>query len=221
VTRRTITAFLLDWSTSEKPHSDPFAVFPSHRTGTVNLFGRHNEQEKTRKVSGAFKPQASTPKRNVLQNATNIIATVGPLNDAGRVQRAPDMSTTVDPIFECLEHRSAPACSPNWQLIVDMKCYNCANYAAGLEKTAHFRTCLLGYLPQKALRMPRYYFIIRKPNETDHDDPDGTDLPRDTDALDYANRIIRELKQGGGYGERGTAMIVKTDASRVVFIIPF
>jgi hypothetical protein len=52
------------------------------------------------------------------------------LKDAGRVQRAPDVSTTVDPIFECLEHRSAPACSPNWQLIVDMKCYNCTNYAA-------------------------------------------------------------------------------------------
>jgi hypothetical protein len=69
--------------------------------------------------------------------------------------------------------------------------------------------------------MPRYYFIIRKPNETDHDDPGGTDLPCDTDALDYANRIIHELKQGGGYGERSTAMIVKTDASRVVFIIPF
>jgi hypothetical protein len=130
VTRRTITAFLLDWSTSEKPHSDPFAVFPSHRTGTVNLFGRHSEQEKTRKVSGTLKSQASAPKRNVLQNAPNITATVRPLNDAGRVQRAPGMSATVDPFFECPEHRSAPACSPDWDLIVDMKSYNCANYAA-------------------------------------------------------------------------------------------
>jgi hypothetical protein len=107
-------AFCFDWSTNEKAHSDPFAVFPSYRTGTVNLFGRHNEQEKTRKVSRALKPQASTPKRNVLQNATNIIAAVRPLKDAGRVQRAADVSATVDPLFECLEHRSAPACSPNW-----------------------------------------------------------------------------------------------------------
>ena len=35
-------AFCFDWSTSEKPHPDPFAFFPSDRTGTVNLFGWHN-----------------------------------------------------------------------------------------------------------------------------------------------------------------------------------
>ena len=40
-------------------HSDLFAVFPSHRTGSVNLFGRHSEQEKTRKVSRALQPQAT------------------------------------------------------------------------------------------------------------------------------------------------------------------
>ena len=50
---------------------------------------------------------------------------------------------------------------------------------------------------------------------------DGPDLPRDADALDYASRIIRELKQGGGYDDPGTVMIVKDKAQRVVLSIPF
>ena len=49
---------------------------------------------------------------------------------------------------------------------------------------------------------------------------DCAELPHDNDALDYAYRIIRELKQDKGYGALGIAMVVKDAALRVVFSIP-
>jgi len=43
----------------------------------------------------------------------------------------------------------------------------------------------------------RHFFSIRWSNHED-DDQHATPLPDEVAALDYANRIIRELKEGGG-----------------------
>jgi hypothetical protein len=69
-------------------------------------------------------------------------------------------------------------------------------------------------------KMPRYYFILQW-DSREHDDPHGTALPNDQAARDYAERIIRELKEAGGYDDEDLAMVVKNAADRIVFSIPF
>jgi hypothetical protein len=68
--------------------------------------------------------------------------------------------------------------------------------------------------------MPRYCFILRWPDWRQHRDDEGTDLPNDAAARDYAHRMIRELKEGGGYDEPGLEMVI-TDESGREFVIPF
>ncbi len=68
--------------------------------------------------------------------------------------------------------------------------------------------------------MPRYYFILQWGNR-EHDDPHGTALPSDQAARDYAERIIGELKEAGGYNDDDLTMVVKNAADRKVFSIPF
>jgi len=71
--------------------------------------------------------------------------------------------------------------------------------------------------------MPRYYFHIDGPDhhrDLGHD-PNGTLFPADEPALDYARRIIRELKSAGGYDGAGLTMIVKSETDQTVFAIPF
>jgi len=68
--------------------------------------------------------------------------------------------------------------------------------------------------------VPKYYFILQWADRR-HDDPHGTLLPDDGAALGYAERIIGELQEAGGYDEPGLAMVVKTAAGRIVFSIPF
>jgi hypothetical protein len=68
--------------------------------------------------------------------------------------------------------------------------------------------------------MPRYCFILRWPDR-EHRDDEGTDLPNDAAARDYAHRMIRELKEGGGYDEPSLAMVVTNESGRQLFVIPF
>ena len=68
--------------------------------------------------------------------------------------------------------------------------------------------------------MPRYYFILRW-DSREHADPCGTILPNDRAARDYAERIIHELKEAGGYDDDDLTMVVKNAARRTVFSIPF
>jgi hypothetical protein len=69
--------------------------------------------------------------------------------------------------------------------------------------------------------LPRYFFHVRVPGEADHEDPEGTVFVRDSDALDYANRIMGKLKNAGGYAAPGIMMIVKDHTKRIVFSLPF
>lgn len=70
--------------------------------------------------------------------------------------------------------------------------------------------------------MARYFFNVQGP---DHDgvgdDLDGTELPSDDSAQDYAQRIIHALRNGGGYSEVGLVLVVKSDAGAMIFAIPF
>ncbi len=66
----------------------------------------------------------------------------------------------------------------------------------------------------------RYFFILQW-RERKHDDRHGTVLPNDDAARGYAERVIRELKEAGGYDDDELIMIVKDDARRTIFSIPF
>ncbi len=68
--------------------------------------------------------------------------------------------------------------------------------------------------------MGRYFFILQWPDRK-HDDRYGTVLANDEAARAYAERIIRELKEAGGYDDDGLTMIVKGAGRRRVFSIPF
>ncbi len=67
--------------------------------------------------------------------------------------------------------------------------------------------------------MPRYYFVV-KAIDHKHDDPHGTHLPDHEAAHHYAQRIIRELREGG-YHPPGTSMIVQDEAGNTIHSIPF
>jgi uncharacterized protein DUF6894 len=68
--------------------------------------------------------------------------------------------------------------------------------------------------------MPQYYFALRSPDE-EADDENGTVLPSDEAALSYAQRVIGELKESGGYDGPGLVMVVANEAGRVLFSVPF
>ena len=46
--------------------------------------------------------------------------------------------------------------------------------------------------------LPSYHFVIRCPDR-DHVDPTGARFQNVAAARRYAERVIRELKEGGGY----------------------
>jgi hypothetical protein len=68
--------------------------------------------------------------------------------------------------------------------------------------------------------MPRYFFDLRFPDRTD-DEEGGAVFTGDGAAVIYANRIIGELKEAGGYDEPGLLMIVRKEASQKEISIPF
>jgi hypothetical protein len=68
--------------------------------------------------------------------------------------------------------------------------------------------------------LPRYYFVIQWPDR-EHGDNHGTVLPDDAAARNYAERVIRELKESGGYDDPGLSMIVRNEAGKQIFVIPF
>ena len=67
--------------------------------------------------------------------------------------------------------------------------------------------------------MARYHFVLQGDGEN-HDDRSGTLLPNDDAALAYAKRIVRELKEAGGYDRPSLKMIVKNSAGVVIHLIP-
>ncbi len=68
--------------------------------------------------------------------------------------------------------------------------------------------------------MPRYFFSIQSTNYEDPDE-EGTLLPDDAAALDYACRIVRELRANDGYNDSRMAVQVQNEQRRMVLSIPF
>jgi hypothetical protein len=69
--------------------------------------------------------------------------------------------------------------------------------------------------------LPRYHFIIRWPDH-EHADPEGTRFPDVAAARRYAERVIRELKVGGGdYDDPELLMVVTDGAGNEIFVVPF
>jgi hypothetical protein len=68
--------------------------------------------------------------------------------------------------------------------------------------------------------VPRYFFVLQSSDGED-DDADGTVLPNDAAARKYAERIVRELKEAGGYDDPGLSIKVKKDSDGELFAIPF
>lgn len=66
----------------------------------------------------------------------------------------------------------------------------------------------------------RYFFVIRWP-DGEHDDPEGTPFRSSSAALAYAFRIVRELKDAGGYDEPGMTLVVENALGETLFAIPF
>ena len=67
--------------------------------------------------------------------------------------------------------------------------------------------------------MPRYFFAIRG-TDGEKDDPHGTILPNDAEALSYAERIIAELPKKEGYDDPGM-IIVRNRTHQMVWSVPF
>jgi hypothetical protein len=68
--------------------------------------------------------------------------------------------------------------------------------------------------------LPRYHFIIRWPDRDDGD-PEGTRLANVAAAQRYAERVIRELKEAGGYDDPGLLMVVADGDGNEILAIPF
>ena len=69
--------------------------------------------------------------------------------------------------------------------------------------------------------LARYFFVVLYGPHERHDDTFGTTLPDDKAAFAYAERVLGELKEAGGYDGPGLKMVVKNSAGDVVRTIQF
>jgi hypothetical protein len=70
------------------------------------------------------------------------------------------------------------------------------------------------------LEVQRYFFGVRWSDNEDND-PSGALLSDNAAALNYADRLIRELKEGGRYNDPNLMVIVRDEMKQVVLSIPF
>ena len=68
--------------------------------------------------------------------------------------------------------------------------------------------------------MPQYFFVVKWPDQ-EVDDPEGTPLPSDADAFEYAKRLTREIRQDCGPDKPELTVVVKNTAGETVFLFPF
>ena len=68
--------------------------------------------------------------------------------------------------------------------------------------------------------MPRYFFALHWPDQA-CDDAGGIALAGQDDAQAYARRVIRELKEGGGYDAPGLTMVVRDHTGKTIHSIRF
>jgi uncharacterized protein DUF6894 len=66
----------------------------------------------------------------------------------------------------------------------------------------------------------RYHFVVRAADHT-HDDPDGTHFPNHEAAREHGHRIVRELREGGGYNPEDAVLLIQDETRQTVHSIPF
>jgi hypothetical protein len=66
----------------------------------------------------------------------------------------------------------------------------------------------------------QYFFGVRRSDRED-EDAIGTRLSDVAAALNHAERLIRELKENGGYNDPNLMVIVRDGMKKVVLSIPF
>jgi hypothetical protein len=69
--------------------------------------------------------------------------------------------------------------------------------------------------------VPRYFFMIRRPNNLFEDDPHGTVLPDPAAARSFAEQTIKELRNESGFDDPLLMMIVRDDSNRTILSLPF
>jgi hypothetical protein len=69
--------------------------------------------------------------------------------------------------------------------------------------------------------IPRYFFVLHTPEDEIYDDPTGTKLADKTHAVAHARRIVRELKESGGYDKPGWVLAVADDRGEQIATVPF
>jgi hypothetical protein len=69
------------------------------------------------------------------------------------------------------------------------------------------------------IKFQRYFFGLRWSDHED-DDVNGTLLSDDAAALDYADHLIRQLKDAGGYSDLNLMVIVRDGMKQVVLSLP-
>jgi hypothetical protein len=78
----------------------------------------------------------------------------------------------------------------------------------------------LGGMTMPVFEVQRYFFGVRWSDHED-DDPSGAVFSDNAAALNYADRLIRELKEGGRYDDPNLMVIVGDEMKTVVLSIPF
>ena len=69
--------------------------------------------------------------------------------------------------------------------------------------------------------VPLYYFELEGADWEDYQDIDGAEFPNDAEALVYAYRIIRELKEDSETNKRIVHLLVKDADRKITFRIAF
>lgn len=68
--------------------------------------------------------------------------------------------------------------------------------------------------------MPRYHFTVQS-EAVIRGDPDGTQFDDDAAAETHALRMIRAMKQGGGYADAALSMLIEDEDGRLVSQVRF
>jgi hypothetical protein len=76
-------------------------------------------------------------------------------------------------------------------------------------------------LRSRGILVPRYFFVLEGPGDERHDDTEGTVLTDKPSAVAFANQIMGELKEAGGYDDPGWVLIVKDEAGQAIASVPF
>ena len=67
--------------------------------------------------------------------------------------------------------------------------------------------------------MPRYFFTVTYPDQ-EIEDPDGTLLPSEIGAIEYARRVIDSLREDQKPENLWPTIVVKNEAGEVIYRFP-